>query len=781
MTNSKRISSFFGVEEIYVRSISLILIVSLVTLAGCGGGGGGSSSSPASSNPVTTQDDSVDIPDGTEVVLDSNREGMAITDSAGRVVIDKGDSVFDEHLVFEVSDENSNVVQGLEFNYKEDQEGFVYLYVHDPEGRYADTVVAGTPTELAALNRPVGRNADIAIIGGILIGVAVVSAIAGGYTLAKGLYKVGEFVLTDAMEAKLEQGAYCTYYCKSINEIAELMRGELDVTYGIISIATAPSGIGAAKAAVGKAALKIVVEDVINYAIQKIADQIQKFMINEWGDMVSDFSGLDKVNDTFPVKQCVGLENLLPLPGVGRIDILPQIVVQAPPLVYIDEPDSGESISGQIQYTAKACDISGIGSIRYKCDSNTVAYDYTSSTPAESLYWIDFDTTSYTNGIHTFEVVVYDNGHNSENDSLSATISNVSNTGMISGSVRDAVTENAVQGATVKLKQGATLVDTSTTDSNGAYSFEVAGDDDYSIEVTKTGYLSASYSNVSVENADTTYLEAVLQIDQVYAGTGTVSGYIKDGVSGDYLSSVYVVLREGINVTSGTAVDSTYTDSYGSYSFSGLDAGHYTANISKSGYSDASFTIVCLGGTSSTNQNSSMTPDVAQGQIRIMLHWGETPSDLDAHLTGPSSLTPGDRFHIYYTHSSTHDGTSPEPEHINIDLDDVNSYGPETITIYSLESGTYSYYVHDYTNGYSEYSTALSNSNAKVDVFVDASLVRTFYVPSSQTGTIWHVFDMNGSTITSVNTFSYGSGTIARLYGGRNDFIIPDFLNLAQK
>lgn len=51
----------------------------------------------------------------------------------------------------------------------------------------------------------------------------------------------------------------------------------------------------------------------------------------------------------------------------------------------------------------------------------------------------------------------------------------------------------------------------------------------------------------------------------------------------------------------------------------------------------------------------------------------------------------------------------------------------------------------------------MSLSGAKVEVYLGEKNIATYFVPSNQEGTLWHVFDFDAATqtITPVNTFSY--------------------------
>ncbi|KAF2517739.1 hypothetical protein [Flavobacterium foetidum] len=125
--------------------------------------------------------------------------------------------------------------------------------------------------------------------------------------------------------------------------------------------------------------------------------------------------------------------------------------------------------------------------------------------------------------------------------------------------------------------------------------------------------------------------------------------------------------------------------------------------------------------------------------MRIVLNWGRYPADLDSHLSFPGN-------HIYFQNKI---GSSA-----NLDVDDTNSYGPETVTIEKKKFGkTYHYFVHDFSNRENPNSFQLSNSDAKVFVYVGQSLVKTYYIPKNKKGNIWNLFKINGNgEIIDINT-----------------------------
>jgi hypothetical protein len=127
--------------------------------------------------------------------------------------------------------------------------------------------------------------------------------------------------------------------------------------------------------------------------------------------------------------------------------------------------------------------------------------------------------------------------------------------------------------------------------------------------------------------------------------------------------------------------------------------------------------------------------------LRVVLTWGKTPEDLDSHMIFPGN-------NIFFGNQK---GTDAE-----LDVDDTDSYGPETITLQKKHYGeSYVYAVHDFTNSGNPGSRQLSNSEAKVFVYMGQSLVRTYYVPKNRSGNLWTVFRMTGSgDFQDINNFS---------------------------
>ena len=91
---------------------------------------------------------------------------------------------------------------------------------------------------------------------------------------------------------------------------------------------------------------------------------------------------------------------------------------------------------------------------------------------------------------------------------------------------------------------------------------------------------------------------------------------------------------------------------------------------------------------------------------------------------------------------------------MNLDRDDITSYGPETVTVIKrLQDGVYTYSIHNYTGRYldEENQFDLSNSGAMVQVYRGEELIETFHVPLNQPGNSWRVFEIHDGEIVPVN------------------------------
>lgn len=330
---------------------------------------------------------------------------------------------------------------------------------------------------------------------------------------------------------------------------------------------------------------------------------------------------------------------------------------------------------------------------------------------------------------------------------------------LVTGAVKDIQSLQNIDGASVKVFRGEQMLsETSTV--NGEFSLQLVPGYQYSIIISKDGYISSN-QNVDVSAGSTNYLEtSYLQLES--SETGSISGTITDALTGQGVEGLSISFRLGINNNSGTITASATTTAGGTYELANLAAGTYTGEVSGSGYTTAYFTAQVIAGQANGNQNGTVTHPLASGQTRIVLTWGENPGDLDSHLIGPAEN--GESFHIYY--SSTSYSLTDGTQIADLDVDDTSSYGPETTTIYTQQSGVYTFYVYNFSGNY---SSTLSNSGAQVKVYRGDNLVSTFNVPTGSNNITWKVFELNGDIITPINTMSddYPGSTVYPVEGGQ--------------
>jgi hypothetical protein len=241
--------------------------------------------------------------------------------------------------------------------------------------------------------------------------------------------------------------------------------------------------------------------------------------------------------------------------------------------------------------------------------------------------------------------------------------------------------------------------------------------------------------------------------------TGSISGTVIDATSLAAIAGATVNLHTGANNTNGAVVATTTSSGAGQYAFANLAAGSYTVAATKAGFSQNSANVVVATGAQTNAGNLPLSPLLGAGQVRIVLSWGASPTDLDSHLVGPVDSGSSQQFHVYYGRT----GSSTAAPFAKLDVDVTSGFGPETITISQLKPGTYRYHVYDFDDT----GTLSSTSNATVKVFVGTASAPSavFNVPAGQVGDVWTVFDLDGQTgqVTPINSFGMPQNILARV------------------
>lgn len=290
------------------------------------------------------------------------------------------------------------------------------------------------------------------------------------------------------------------------------------------------------------------------------------------------------------------------------------------------------------------------------------------------------------------------------------------------------------------------------TDSDGNYHFGGLHFGEYELTISSDGYTVYTQKLEIYEQQTEVFNVIAEMIPEELSHEGKASGYIYDALKGFGIQGLTLMIREGANNTSSEVIAYTTTDIGGRYETPSLPAGMYSIeivdkrNVSKP-YIDGLINVKILGDQTIENQNGTVSTQLLTGQIRVILSWGATPNDLDSHMF--AHLDSGEYYHTCFYNKEVYNGRGDML--IALDLDDTDSYGPETTTIYVQEDGDYTFVVHNY----SRYSSLdIARSGAVVQIYIGNSSMPdyTFYAPQYE-GDVWEVFsyDSREEKVTPIN------------------------------
>lgn len=222
---------------------------------------------------------------------------------------------------------------------------------------------------------------------------------------------------------------------------------------------------------------------------------------------------------------------------------------------------------------------------------------------------------------------------------------------------------------------------------------------------------------------------------------GTVEGSVVDATTGNILEDVTVNFRQGENAKDGDPVVTTSSNASGDISLD-LPEDTYTMEFSKEGYTIEYMTVTITQGNTEDIGVKALSPTLGEGEWRIVLEWGDEPADLDAHLQTAS-------WHVWFSNPQA---TGSDGTEVNLDVDEREGNGPETITVSQMNPDEkYEFFVHDYSNGTVEGSDALGKSEAVVKLYLSNGEMMQYNVPSG-TGTVWNVFNIENGEVKEINT-----------------------------
>ena len=288
---------------------------------------------------------------------------------------------------------------------------------------------------------------------------------------------------------------------------------------------------------------------------------------------------------------------------------------------------------------------------------------------------------------------------------------------------------------TVRVLHNGTAVKSLRTANNGIVS-DLFDEDIYRIEIAVKDYIKYT-ADVKIKEKETTRVDVVL----VKEGRGIVEGTVVSATSAFTLSDVSLNIRSGLNVKTGDILWAGETGNEGRFRLE-LDAGYYTIEMIRDGYTTGFVNVVVASGLTS-EANGSLSPIMSSTNYRVVLTWGAKPNDLDSHLVGTAQ--DGSNYHIYFRSKNAYNRSGERIA--NLDVDDTTSYGPETTTFTVDTEGTYYYYVHRYSSG------NFPRSEAKVEVYNGYNLIARYTINpnASDSNLYWDVFKIEKGIFQTVD------------------------------
>ena len=216
-----------------------------------------------------------------------------------------------------------------------------------------------------------------------------------------------------------------------------------------------------------------------------------------------------------------------------------------------------------------------------------------------------------------------------------------------------------------------------------------------------------------------------------------VAGTVRNALNGQTVPGVSVTLNGGA-----TAV----TTAQGQFTFTNVPVSTVAISAAAAGF-NSYFNGFALTVVPTNVISFAMSPAIANtNTMRLVLNWGASPSDLDSHLETP--VIGATNYHVYFGDR----GSLSFDPFASLDVDDVTGFGPETITITNFFTGTYHYYVHNFS-GFFGGGQTLAGCGATAQLYTSTGLAAAVQVPATGVGDYWYVARIDGDSrvVTIVN------------------------------
>lgn len=336
--------------------------------------------------------------------------------------------------------------------------------------------------------------------------------------------------------------------------------------------------------------------------------------------------------------------------------------------------------------------------------------------------------------------------------------------GSIGGRILDATTGAPIQGGQIS-----TVGDSShsaVTNDRGEYLIPGVPCQTLSLTFGAAGYASAAAFATTTKDTETAVSDIMLTPESGCAKSTMVRGFVTDGAAEESkaVPGATVELRRGVDARQGEIVKSVTTDSDGAFSVADLSPGSYTATVLANRFSSSWTNQVACDEVSDAG-NVSIVPQQDQAVMRIALRWS-APPDLDLHVQLPNGEE------VYYRDECR--GALNTPPYATLDIDREVTVGPEVVSIYRYMPGTYTVFVHNFSQqvrtiffGEDDpaiHDVSFASASASVAVYGPDGKELAHFTPPAGSGYFWDVFSFDGGA----------SGAISRLQRLTNEHKNPD-------
>lgn len=237
------------------------------------------------------------------------------------------------------------------------------------------------------------------------------------------------------------------------------------------------------------------------------------------------------------------------------------------------------------------------------------------------------------------------------------------------------------------------------------------------------------------------YSESIgVTLEQV--GASRIAGFAADPQGTRLRQTLVKLFRHegGLDIDTGLQ---RFTDSDGEYAFEDVAPGAYALLFIRGGCGDLRVPLV--GGfdlaPGATFETRPARLECAPVFASLTVSWDDDPYDLDAHLWTPEIDS------LVHHVSFEAPGSATSLPFAQLDVDDVDGYGPEQINIYQPRPGAYLFAVHHYPSDLDTPGGTLRTANARVQILVgNETIERT--VPAGELGPNWWWFvcEIDGTT-----------------------------------